>query len=142
MKINRLWNDGDKLEIKLPSKVRFVQGNFAQHHKAAVMKGPLVYGIDKELNGLSHNNLSILTLCPGPIQVIDLKTIHLSCESRRTDGIQKNIIFSRFSCPGQSLTYLPLKKNDGNFLSTDEIYNYSGGSNNECKFVSMATEEQ
>jgi len=123
IEINRVWNDGDIIDIGLPSRVSLIKGQAAQHNKVAVMKGPLVYGVDKEINELTKHDLLALELNPSKHFEFDGKTIKIPCEIHRCGVKDKNIRFSRFSSPNQDLTYLPLNKSSTVLLSIDEIYN-------------------
>jgi DUF1680 family protein len=48
--INRTWNTGDKVEIDIPLEIRLVAGRKRQYGRTAVMRGPLVYTMNRAAN--------------------------------------------------------------------------------------------
>ena len=45
--IERKWQKGDKVELNMPMKWRFVKGRKSQVGRVAIMRGPLVFGINR-----------------------------------------------------------------------------------------------
>ncbi len=121
MQLRLVWNDGDCLKIDLPAEVRFIRGYAAQQEKFAMMRGPVVYGIDPSLNKLAAWELDTLAF-------------RLSCPPEKSaDGIkqhcvrgsdffptEKDVLFTRFSAPGREFVYLPTH-DAGYPVSDDEI---------------------
>lgn len=71
-RIERVWQVGDLMELNLPMNWRWVKGRVAQAGKAAVMRGPVVYGLSPgRLPAVSPAELRLIvvkpeTLADGP----------------------------------------------------------------------------
>jgi len=62
LKISRVWNDGDKVALKLDMPVVAVEAHPAVRHdagKAALMRGPIVYCLEEADNGKDLNDISL-----------------------------------------------------------------------------------
>lgn len=53
--IERKWQQGDKVELSIPMKWRFIKGRKSQVGRIAIMRGPLVFGINRA-NIVSNTN--------------------------------------------------------------------------------------
>ncbi|KPL23628.1 MAG: hypothetical protein AMJ75_05710 [Phycisphaerae bacterium SM1_79] len=53
--IERKWQKGDKVELNMPMKWRFIKGRKSQVGRVAIMRGPLVFGINRA-NIVSNTN--------------------------------------------------------------------------------------
>ncbi len=53
--IERMWQKGDKVELNMPMKWRFIKGRKSQVGRVAIMRGPLVFGINRA-NIISNTN--------------------------------------------------------------------------------------
>jgi DUF1680 family protein len=45
--LRRTWKPGDRIQVRLPMRWRFVKGRQAQAGKVAVMRGPLLFGLSR-----------------------------------------------------------------------------------------------
>jgi len=67
--LDREWRAGDHIEIEFPMPWRFVRGHDLQSGRAALMRGPLVFTLAREGNGLPETMpLRDITLDPESIQ--------------------------------------------------------------------------
>lgn len=75
-RVERTWQPGDAVELDLPMNWRWVEGRVAQAGKAAVMRGPVVYGLSpRRLPAASAADLRLIvvkpdTLADGPAEVV------------------------------------------------------------------------
>ncbi len=53
--IERKWQKGDKVELNMPMKWRFIKGRKSQVGRVAIMRGPLVFGVNRA-NIVSNTN--------------------------------------------------------------------------------------
>jgi hypothetical protein len=84
--IERLWKAGDQVILDLPMEWRLVQGRQRQAGRAAVMRGPLVFGLDPRQNEL----LARTDAADVGRIVIDLASIEpnpVPSKAARPDGI-------------------------------------------------------
>jgi len=115
MKIRRVWNNGDVLKIRIPSELRLIRGFGAQHNKVAVMKGPIVYGVNPDNNQFHTRYLPLVTICGVENIDDDGKTISIPCEMREKHiqgeaGGISNIQFNKFSSTECFRIYFPYDK--------------------------------
>ena len=120
LKIDRKWNEKTCLQIRIGSEICFIKGHAAQENKAAIMKGPLVYGINPDLNKLHWDELDCMFFDLNSKPSIKDDGISQNCRIKIRNEEKREILFSRFSTSGRSLTYLPFK-GECNF-SEDELY--------------------
>ncbi len=67
-RVSRTWRPGDRVEIRLPMKPRFVAGRGAQAGRVAVMRGPQVYCLGRRRNpGLEGKDLRLLVIEPDTL---------------------------------------------------------------------------
>jgi DUF1680 family protein len=70
--IEREWQAGDRIDVRLPMAWRLVRGRCLQAGRAAVMRGPLVYCLSRELNNLPEEMvLRDITLDPVSIETAE-----------------------------------------------------------------------
>jgi hypothetical protein len=84
--IERLWEAGDQFVLDLPMEWRLVQGRQRQAGRAAVMRGPLVFGLDPRQNEL----LARMDAADVGRIVIDLASIEpnpVPSQAARRNGI-------------------------------------------------------
>jgi len=48
--LRRLWKNGDTVLLNMPMRWRFIRGHYLQEGKAALMRGPVVYGLGTAQN--------------------------------------------------------------------------------------------
>ncbi|MBI2435589.1 MAG: glycoside hydrolase family 127 protein, partial [Candidatus Hydrogenedentes bacterium] len=68
--LRRTWSPGDRVEVSLPMPLRLVRGRVAQAGRVAVMRGPVVYCLNREKNPmLANENLRLITLKPDTLKL-------------------------------------------------------------------------
>ncbi|MBI3118595.1 MAG: glycoside hydrolase family 127 protein [Candidatus Hydrogenedentes bacterium] len=66
--LRRTWSPGDRVEVSLPMPLRLVRGRVAQAGRVAVMRGPVVYCLNREQNpALTGEDLRLITLKPDTL---------------------------------------------------------------------------
>jgi hypothetical protein len=70
--LEREWRPGDRVELEMPMEFRLVKGRKAQAGRVAVMRGPLVYCLNRARHeALADVDLRLITIDPtsltGPI---------------------------------------------------------------------------
>lgn len=119
-RIPRLPDGETTIRIHLPMPVRLIRGTMAQTNRAALMRGPLVYAVERERNELSEHAMDLLTIdntrpfvpVPGGIRV--------PCVIPNQDHPCKDVLFTRFSSEKRSRTYFPATSKEG--LDNDPLY--------------------
>lgn len=67
--ISRDWKAGDRVELDMPMRWRFVRGRKAQAGRVAVMRGPLVFCLSREANPqLANMRLGSIVIHPDTIE--------------------------------------------------------------------------
>jgi hypothetical protein len=67
--IRREWKAGDRVEIDMPMAWRLVQGRKAQSGRVAIMRGPLVFCLNRaRQKDLATLDLRLMTLVPGALE--------------------------------------------------------------------------
>ncbi|MCR4415963.1 MAG: glycoside hydrolase family 127 protein, partial [Thermoguttaceae bacterium] len=85
--IERTWNPGDKVELDLPMTFRLVKGRNAQSGRVAVMRGPVVYCLNRSRHkDLAQIEPRLLTIAPetleGPLPDATVRPDGLACKVR------------------------------------------------------------
>ena len=91
--IEREWKRGDLVEIDLPMPCRFVLGRQRQAGRVALMRGPMIYGLNPAQNPklakLDASDLGRLLLVPssiGPVQADDaVRSGGTACRVKASD---------------------------------------------------------
>ena len=66
--VDRTWSPGDRVTLELPMEWRWIKGRGMQTGRAALMRGPLVYGLNPDRNPAAAGmNLRDLTLDPASL---------------------------------------------------------------------------
>ena len=69
--INREWKTGDVVKLEMPMQWRLVKGRKAQAGRAAVMRGPVLYTLNPELNKhIKPQDIKLLRLDPGSMPAL------------------------------------------------------------------------
>ena len=118
--IERLWKEGDRVEIEMPMEWRAVRGRKAQEGRFAMMRGPVVFCLnpDRKTN-LKNIDLKLLRLDPtsprGPGKDNSVRPNGMVCGVRAWDphkfpdaflnkaGI--DLVLTEFADPGRKLTF-------------------------------------
>jgi len=65
----RQWREGDRIELQMPMHWRLIKGRKAQAGKVAVMRGPLLYGLNPAYNkNMNAIDLRAITIDPASIR--------------------------------------------------------------------------
>jgi DUF1680 family protein len=85
--IRRTWKPGDRVELRMPMPWRFVKGRQAQAGKVAVLRGPVVFGLDpsrdKRLQGTLLGTITIDTSSiGGPLPDQTVRPDGMACKIR------------------------------------------------------------
>ena len=119
--LDRVWKPGDLITLDLPMEWRFVKGRERQAGRVAIMRGPLLFGLDptqeKSLEHSSAADLGRLIITPQMVT-----SLPVSSNSARSNGIGCNLkagskiwamdnpgnldlLFSEFTNPNIRCTY-------------------------------------
>ena len=100
-----------KIQLTLPMPVRYVRGTMAQQDRIAIMRGPLVYAIEQELNSLSFIHFDLLECMreSARVNTEEQVRIHQKCLVPNTNHQECDVIFTRFTEPKRSKTYFERK---------------------------------
>ena len=67
--ISRKWQAGDRVELEMPMALRFVRGRQSQAGRVAVMRGPVVFCLNRERNkGLGTIDPRLITIVPSSLK--------------------------------------------------------------------------
>jgi DUF1680 family protein len=67
--ISRKWQAGDRVELDMPMPLRFVRGRQSQAGRVAVMRGPVVFCLNRERNkDLGTADLRLITVVPSSLK--------------------------------------------------------------------------
>ena len=119
--LERVWKPGDLITLDLPMEWRFVKGRERQAGRVAIMRGPLLFGLDptqeKSLEHSSAADLGRLIITPKMVT-----SLPVSSNSARSNGIgchlkagskiwamdnpgNLDLLFSEFTNPNIRCTY-------------------------------------
>jgi hypothetical protein len=66
--ISRNWRAGDRVDLDLPMPLRFVRGRRSQAGRVAVMRGPVVFCLNRQRNkDLGTTDLRLITVAPSSL---------------------------------------------------------------------------
>jgi hypothetical protein len=85
--LRRTWKQGDRIELRLPMPWRFVKGRQAQAGKVAILRGPVVFGLDpsqdKQLQGILLGTITLDTSSiEGPLPDATVRPDGMACKIR------------------------------------------------------------
>ena len=67
--ISRKWQAGDRVELHMPMPLRFVRGRQSQLGRVAVMRGPVVFCLNRERNkDVGTADLRLITVVPSSLK--------------------------------------------------------------------------
>jgi len=121
----RKWNGSTEIRIYFPAPVRLIRGTMAQTNRAAVMRGPLVYAVEGERNGLSGHQLDLLTIDNLQPFTLVPEGIRIPCVIPNGKHPHPDVLFTRFSEEKHSRTYFSLTSGKG--ICDDELYKIDKG---------------
>ncbi len=133
-RIEREWNRGDKVEMRLPMELRLVEGFNAQDGRVAVMRGPLMFCLNRELNpDIADENLRLITIKPDTLSGPEADdTVHpdgLKCTVsawRMTDwypagSTRWDLVLTEFPDPDGEAAYFHLPNPNNPVLVKDHL---------------------
>ncbi len=116
--VRREWKPGDRVEIEMPMGWRLVRGRQAQAGRVAVLRGPLVFCLNRaRQKNLAAVDLRLLTLDPssleGPVSDDAVRPGGLACKVRAWGPgtwyphakPDRQLVLSEFADPAGELVY-------------------------------------
>jgi DUF1680 family protein len=117
----RKWQNGDEIHLSLPMEYRCIRGRGAQWQKAALMRGPVVYGISNKINPFVTGKQDV-TIDPATMHEPEADEAFrpggLKCKARLADGSSREITFTEFIDPSGIKTFFFLPA--GNWPVVDD----------------------
>ena len=111
--IERTWQAGDRVQLRLPMAFRWIRGRKLQDGKAALLRGPMLFCINPARNeGLAGVDLAELTIDPdslaGPFDDDTIRLGGQACRVRASSlaAADLTLFLSEFPDPGGELTHL------------------------------------
>jgi hypothetical protein len=134
LEIERLWRPGDQIRLKMPMDWRLIKGRKSQAGRVAVMRGPMLFGLNPDLQGDFDPDMARLML-------IDSASLALSYpdDSVRPDGLackasfwnpksyntqakaDIKLILTEYADPGCQATYFLVPNPKAEMLQDDEL---------------------
>ncbi len=132
--IARTWKPGDRVELEMPMPWRLVRGRQAQAGRVAVMRGPMVFCLNRSRHDrLKDGDLRLLTLDPtsleGPVPDDGVRPGGVACKAKAW-GPGKwyphakpdlELVLTEFADPGGEATYFNVPNPKGRELVDDEL---------------------
>ena len=118
--IEREWKQGDQVTLELPMPWRLVLGRQRQAGRVALMRGPMIYGLNPAQNPplakLDASDLGRLTLIPATLGEVEsdttVRTSGTACRLKASNegfavGDRGNLklVFTEFADPGVQCAY-------------------------------------
>lgn len=116
------WSGRTEIRIHLPAPVRYVRGTMAQSGRAAVMRGPLVYAVECERNGLSLHDIALLAIEKPEQCVCEDGGIRIPCCIPNMKHRHFDVLFTRFSAEKRTKTCFPFSDGSDRCMETDPLY--------------------
>jgi DUF1680 family protein len=128
VEIKRLWQDGDMVRLNLPMHWRLVKGSKRQTGKAAVMRGPVLFGLSPK--GMQHLIIDPASLT-GPETSNRIRPRGLigrikvrEAGKHRQGTPDSELVLTEFADPDIRLTYLPVSDSDKDLIAPDELFHH------------------
>lgn len=132
--IQRQWKPGDRVELRMPMKWRLVKGRKAQAGRVAVMRGPVVFCLNRARHEkLAKIDLREITIIPssleGPIRDDTVRRDGLACRVQAWSPRawhphvkpDLNLVLTEFTDPGGEATYFKVANPKDDTLVDDEL---------------------
>ncbi|HEY3333088.1 MAG TPA: beta-L-arabinofuranosidase domain-containing protein [Capsulimonadaceae bacterium] len=106
--IERTWQDGDEITLRLDMPWRTVEGFATQAGKVAVMRGPVLYALDPAANNLSETDIANLRLDTQPLQSLpqtDLLVEIPAASATMCVPSRRQVLLTPFTAPSNTITY-------------------------------------
>ncbi len=121
--ILRKWNAADHIKLVLPMEYRFVRGRGNQWDKVALMRGPVVYGINNKDNPLVDEKTN-LTIDPGTISAPypddTFRPGGLKCTAQLLNGTSE-ITFTEFIDPSGIKSFFHIPPENYGMVTDDAL---------------------
>lgn len=111
------------VRLEFPMPVCQIRGTMAQTGRIALMRGPLVYGVELEPNGLNGHDIDLLEIDNARPFVPGAEGIAVSCRIPNQTHPEKKVLFTRFSREKRNRTYFPASTEKG--WTGDPLYTES-----------------
>jgi hypothetical protein len=133
--LDRQWNPGDRVTLDLPMPLRLVKGRNAQSGCVAVMRGPLLFCLNRDRNKLPKElDLRLLTIDPatleGPVPDDKVPGAKLACRVKAwapgkwypSAPHDYALVLTGFTDPGGQSAYFHVPNpNDGRFVQDEFV---------------------
>jgi len=133
-RLDRAWRSGDRVDLEMPMPWRLVRGRKAQAGCVAVMRGPLVFTLNRGRNkGLDDVDLRLVTIDPatleGPREDDSVHPGGLACRVRAW-GPGKwypaaprdlDLVLTEFADPGGEAAYFHVPNPNAKAFVADEL---------------------
>ena len=139
--LQRQWRSDDAVVITLPMPLRLVRGRKAQSGRAAIMRGPIVFGLNRQMHpDLATTDLRNVVIDPSTLETLAdhdaPATPKTRCRVRawlpgRWYPFQKSdleLTLTDFTDPGGELVYLKVPVPNDSRLVEDELLGLGDGS--------------
>ena len=107
--IRRDFSKGTRVTIEMPMPVRLVRGSRAQEGRVAVMRGPCVYALDAELNGIAKPDYEIdlwdLDVAHKLLWSQDKHAVEAVLKFRHRKRTEKRVLLTRYCSERKIRTY-------------------------------------
>ncbi len=138
-KINRKWQPGDKIQLDMPMKWRFVRGRKRQTARVALMRGPSVFCLNppdhKRLANMELADLTEIAIVPDslsdPIPNDAARPGGIACKIKAWSpggnikwGPNLNLVLTEFPDPNGKITYFQVpcpESPEADFTVDDEL---------------------
>jgi hypothetical protein len=123
--IDRMWQAGDRVQLRMPMAYRWVNGRKLQDGRAALLRGPVLFCLNPARNeSLTGVDPGEVTVDPasvvGPFDDTTIRPGGQACRVRAESPSTKlTLIMTEFADPGGEVTHMKVAESDG--LIDDEL---------------------
>ncbi|MBN1436820.1 MAG: glycoside hydrolase family 127 protein [Sedimentisphaerales bacterium] len=126
------WQAGDIITLRMPMEFRLIKGQVAQAGRVAVVRGPIVFGLNPKLNPrIPAEHLGLIRLDPtsvtGPQPHNQVRPDGLACRAKAwspdsyVGEPDLDILLSEFADPQSEQTFILVPDPHGKALVEDEL---------------------
>lgn len=126
--LERTWEPGDTVRLRLPLEFRWVRGRQSQAGRAALLRGPVLFCLNPARNeGLEGVDLREITVDPasveGPSPDDTVRPGGQACRVRgwSPEGAELTLLLTEFVNPGGEATHLRITPDAAHSLVNDEL---------------------
>ena len=134
--LDRDWAAGDRVELNFPMRWRWIRGRKAQSGRVALMRGPLVFALNRELNRKSLGDRIVkdividINSVTGPMPDASARPDGLACTVKAwskdlnypMDSTDMTLTLTEIADPGSTQTYLKLASPEQPGHEDDELF--------------------